>query len=256
MSVVLPDDLLELVLRKVQATPGAVALLLVGSAARGSMDRNSDWDFVCVVEDDDPWTRAYRDGGRETFAAPDGRQVELAFSSFSRLRRRMSEQTPEGIIATAEYLAEGLIIWPAKPDTRVKQLQSQARSLYHERPLPILPDDLAWRCYDIWNRVKDVEDTLDDPIAGYYLSFLPYWSLVTLYFRLARRWLPRPKAAFSAIEELDPELHSLCTRFTSATANAARHAVLCDMMQHLAREFGVEFERYYKSPAADPAPEV
>jgi hypothetical protein len=193
VSIALPEDIRRLIVKNVQSTPGAVALLLVGSAARGSMDPNSDWDFVCIVDDDVPWTRPYRDGGRKTFKATDGRQVELAFSSFSRLRRRIAEQSPEGIVATAEYLAEGLVVWLAGSDDGVRQLQAEARSIYNGRPDPIPADDLAWRCYDIWNRVKDVEDRLDDPVSGYYLAYLPYWGLVTLYFRLARVWLPRPK---------------------------------------------------------------
>jgi hypothetical protein len=251
MSLAVPEDLLEIIRGKAEATAGTVALLLVGSAARGYLDNNSDWDFVGIVDDEVPWSRPYRDGGRETFAAPDGRQVELAFSSFARLRRRMAEQFSEGVIATAEYLSEGSVVWVAGSDVRWRELLAEARSMLEGRPDVISPDDLAWRCYDIWNRVKDVEDTLDDPVAGYYLSFLPYWSLVTLYFRLAQRWLPRPKAVFASIEDLDPALHSLCAEFAGHSSNRIRHGVLRRMMEHLETRFGIEFERYYTSPPAD-----
>jgi hypothetical protein len=104
--------------------------------------------------------------------------------------------------------------------------------------------------------VKDLEDTRDDPIGGYYLAFLPYWSLITLYFRLARKWLPRPKAVFSTIESVDPELHRLCAQFTGSSTNRVRHHVLGEMIQHLAEEFGVEFDRYYTSPPAAPPPQA
>jgi hypothetical protein len=174
--------------------------------------------------------------------------VELAFSSFSRLRRRMAEQRPEGIIATAEYLTEGTVIWQVGADDRIRQLQDKARAAYNGRPDAISANDLAWRCYDIWNRVKDLEDSLDDPVSGYYLAYLPYWSLVTLYFRLARFWLPRPKVVFSTIKERDATLYDMCARFTDAGSNAGRHGVLREMMDYLEGKFGIVFERYYRTP--------
>ena len=253
VTTTLPDDLRQVMLGKVRTTQGAIGPLLVGSAARGSMDRNSDWDFVCVIDDDVPWPKPFRDGGRETFASPDGRQVEVAFASVARLRKRMAEQANEGIIAIAEFLAEGAMIWAT--GSKAQALKAEARVMRRRRPGVISGHELQWKCYEIWNQVKDVEDTLDDRVAGYYLSFLPYWNLVVLYFRLARRWLPRPKAVFTEIQKVDVTLYRMCSEFANASSNGTRNRVLREFMEYLAREFEVEFERYYTSPALSPTSE-
>jgi hypothetical protein len=254
MTVDVPEALLELMREKAQTTPGIIALLLVGSAARGYMEPNSDWDFVGVVEDEEKWSKPYRDGGRETFAGPDGRQVEVAFSSLSRLRRRIAEQSREGTNWTAEYLTEGLVIWPDAPDDRLRQLQAEARAILDGGPDAITQDDLAWRCYEIWNRVKDLEDAVADPVTGHYISLLAYWNLVTLYFRLAKEWLPRPKAMSPTVEALDPNLHKLCSEFAVASSNRAHHRVLRGMMELIEGCFGIVFESYYTSPPVDAPP--
>lgn len=245
-----PEPPTEFVLGRIRDTPGLIALFLVGSGARGDLDPNSDWDFVAVVDDKTPWPKPFRDGGRETCSAPDGRQVEVMFATAERLRTRMREQGAAGIIATAEFLAEGRLVWSAGSAGAV--LQKEAQSLHRSRPGPIPQHDLQWRCYEIWNQVKDLEDRLDDPVSAYYLAFLPFWNLTALYFRLAREWLPRPKAVYPRLAKLDPDLYGLCERHGTARTSRARLDILRRMMRHLSRRFDVRFGEFYTSPPVDP----
>ncbi len=240
----------EFVLDRVRDTPGLVALFLVGSGARGDVDPNSDWDFVAVIDDAAPWAKPFRDGGRETFPAPDGRQVEVMFATAGRLRRRMTEQAVAGIIATAEFLAEGRLAWSS--GSPAVALQAEAQALHKSRPAPIQEHDLQWRCYEIWNQVKDLEDRLDDSVSAYYLAFLPFWNITTLFFRLRREWLPRPKAVFPCLGRLDPALYDLCGRFDRARTSRARLRILDAMMRHLSDSFDVRFGEFYTSPTVDP----
>ncbi len=186
------------------------------------------------------------------FPAPDGRQVEIAFSSFGRLRDRMAEQATAGIVAIAEFLSEARVIYSANPD--VPKLRSEARALLRRQPPPLAEHELAWRAYEIWNQSKDVEDRLEDPVAAYYLSFLAYWNLVSLYFRLTRRWLPRPKAVFSTIRDIDPDMYALSRRYTRGSSAPARYRVIRQLMEALSQRFGVKFERYYTSPPVSKRP--
>ncbi len=234
---------------RVRATAGIIGVFFVGSGARGHMDKNSDWDLVAVIDDSVAWPKAFRDGGRETFRAADGRQVEVMYSSAGRLRKRMAEQAGAGVIATAEFLAEGRLLFEADPIA--SDLQEEARSLWKSRPEPIPNHDLRWRCYEIWNQVKDIDDSLDDPVSASYLSFLPFWNISVLFFRLSRQWLPRPKAVFPTIRDIDADLYALCERFATGRSPRSRLGTLRAMMRHLARRFALDFEAYYVSPLVE-----
>jgi hypothetical protein len=239
----------EFVRERVASTPGLIGLLLVGSAARGEMQKNSDWDFVAVISDDVPWPKPFRDGGRETFAAADGRQVEVAYRTAGSLRRRMAEQAVLGFKPFAEMLAEGLPVGEVS-DT-VRALQSDAREVLSKAPDPLPASELAWRCYEIWNQLKDVGDCLDDPLTSFYLSQLAFGNMVTLFIRLSGDWLPRPKAVFGQVEQLDSEFHGMCGRFAAAASPHGRYEVLCAIMEYLAQCFGLTFDAYYMSPAEE-----
>jgi hypothetical protein len=238
-------DVTEFVRWRVASTPGLIDLLLVGSAARGEMQKNSDWDFVAVISDDVPWPKPFRDGGRETFAAPDGRQVEVAYRTVGSLQRRMAEQAALGLKPFAEMLAEGLPIGEMSDSVRV--IQSEARGILSKAPDPLPAGDLSWRCYEIWNQLKDVEDCLDDPLTSFYLSQLAFWNMVTLFIRLSGGWLARPKAVFAQVKGLDAGLHGMCGRFAAATTPQDRYEILCAMMDDLSRRFSLTFDAYYTS---------
>jgi Nucleotidyltransferase domain len=243
----LPEAVL-LIAERVSRDQGVIGVFFVGSGARGDMDRNSDWDLVAVIDNNIAWPKPFRDGGRETFRAADGRQAEVMYSSAGRLRERMVEQAGMGIIATAEFLAEGRLLFET---ARVSVLQGEARSLSKSRPEPIPDDDLRWRCYEIWNQVKDLEDRINDAVSAYYLSFLPFWNLVVLFFRVGRCWLPRPKAVFPVLRDTDSDLYALCERFATARSPRSRLPTLRAMMRHLARRFALDFEANYVSPPVE-----
>jgi len=234
---------------RVSRAHGVIGVFFVGSGARGDMDMNSDWDLVAVIDDNVAWPKPFRDGGRETFRAADGRQVEVMYSSAGRLRKRIAEQAGVGVIATAEFLAEGRLLFEADPIA--SELQEKARSLWKSRPESIPDHDLRWRCYEIWNQVKDVEDRIDDADSAYYLSFLPFWNMVILSFRAGRYWLPRPKAVFPVLRDIDVDVYALCERFATARSPRSRLGTLRAMMRHLARRFALDFEAYYVSPPVE-----
>ncbi|HUF54062.1 MAG TPA: nucleotidyltransferase domain-containing protein [Dehalococcoidia bacterium] len=228
-------------------TPGVIGLLLVGSAARGEMSENSDWDFVAVIDDGVPWPKPFRDGGRESFQGPDGRQVEINYRTLSSLRGWTEEQAGQGVSAFAEMLGEGSPVGLQSP--AVGALQDWARAILESGPPPLASSDLAWRCYEIWNQVKDVEDTLTaDEVTSYYLAQAPFWGLTTLLIRLSGTWLPRPKAVFARVRDLDPEFFEIAQSCAVATTAGARYRALSEMMSRLAERFGLDFAAYYTSP--------
>ena len=243
------SEVTEFVLERVSSTPGLIGLLLVGSAARGEMQKNSDWDFVAVISDAVPWPKPFRDGGRETFAAPDGRQVEVAYRTADSLQCRIAEQAALGFGPFAEMLAEGLPV--GEMSDTIRALQSAAREVLSKAPDPLPAGELPWRCYEIWNQLKDVEDCLDDPLTSFYLSQLAFWNMVTLFIRLKGGWLARPKAVFAQVKGLDAGFHGMCDRFAEATSPQDRYEILCAMMLDLSRRFSLTFDAYYTSTAEE-----
>jgi len=65
------DAAIDRVTDRVKPIPGVMAVLLTGSAARGELLPNSEYDFLVLIDDGVPWPMPFRDGGREAYIDDD-----------------------------------------------------------------------------------------------------------------------------------------------------------------------------------------
>src|SRR4051794_26418792 len=98
------EEEIQRVITRAHELEGVVGVMLTGSAARGDMDENSDFDFLVLIDDAVPWPVPFRDGGRETYLDRTGRQVEIGFSTIARTRAKMAEGAARGIPFRAQPL--------------------------------------------------------------------------------------------------------------------------------------------------------
>jgi hypothetical protein len=239
------NHVVEAVLARVGPTPGLVALFQVGSMVYQRIDPFSDWDFVAVVDDGAEWPKAFRRGGRETFGAPDGRQVEVMYTTAGHLIRRMNEAATKGL-AYASQFAKGRVLY--ERGSAASRVAEEARRILTKGPPTIDKHDLAWECFDVWNKLKDVEDYLDRPDTARWLSAAAFDSLLTLFFRLHRAWISRAKDRMDDVRAIDSAFHGCCVSYLRSRSPGGALIALNGMRRKLERDFGLRFDAYYTSP--------
>jgi len=225
--------------------PGVKGVLLVGSAATRTTTRNSDYDFLVMIDDNVTWPMPFRDGGRRAWIDEDGRQVEVAFSTIGRFRRRSTEEEAEGSCLRRSGVAKSRVLWAA--DEAPEALVAESQAIVEAGPAPMERQDVLWECYDLWNQLKDIEDRLTDRRVVQILSGPTFAQFVRFFFRLECRWQPRPRDTIKAVAEVDRGYHALCVEFLDAGSGQARYDALERMASYLSGRFGLTFETGYTS---------
>jgi predicted nucleotidyltransferase len=233
------------VLQRGGEIPGVGAVLLTGSAARDELLPNSDYDFLILIDDGVPWPMPFRDGGREAYIDEERRQVEIGFSTFHRARTKTTESAAQGIPFRAQAFVEARVL--ARHGDAIDHLIAEARSTLGTGPPLLERQDVLWECYDIWNQMKDLQDVLDDPPTADLIAAPLFEHLLRFYFRIERRWLPRPKAMMRSLADANPEYLRLALSYVEAPSTLEQLAALQAMMGYLAQRFDLVFEAGYVS---------
>jgi hypothetical protein len=239
------DRIADQVVAWARTLGGVCGVLLAGSAATGEMTANSDYDFVVVIDDAAPWPLPFRDGGRQTWIEDDGRQVEVAYTTVARYRRRCAEEEAAGSCWRRQGVARSRVLHSR--DGSVESLIEEARRIAAAPPEPMPHQDVLWECYDIWNQLKDIEDRLQDEQTVRLLAAPLFAQLIGFFFRLDARWKPRPRDMLRVLAETDSPLHELAAAFLAAPSAAALSDALWQIARYLAESFGVKFEAGYVS---------
>lgn len=225
--------------------PGAKGVLLVGSAATRTTTPNSDYDFLVMIDDNAPWPMPFRDGGRRAWIDEGGRQVEVAYNTMGRMRRRSAEEEATGSCLRRDGLANARVLWAADDDMQALVAESQA--VVAAAPPPMESQDVLWECYDLWNQLKDIEDRLTDRRVVQILAGPTFAQFLRFFFRLERRWQPRPRDILRTVAGIDRGCHERCVEFLDAGSAQAQYDALERVASYLSYRFGLTFEAGYTS---------
>ena len=231
------------------ATPGRVATLLVGSTATGTRRPLSDVDFLVVVDDAVPWPVPVRDGGREAWTHESGVQIEVAFTSVSRLRRVMLEEAERGSALRLVQLTDGRLIGAAAAP--YEELRAEAEARVRAGPPALEQQEIAWECYEIWMRLREVEGLIAVGSPALLVADALFEQIVGLTSRLRREWPPHRKHIFRAIAEDDDLLAPTARRYAGAGSDEARRLALTDLTARVGAAFGLTFSGSYRSRGPD-----
>lgn len=200
-------------------------MLLGGSVAYGSPCKRSDLDIYVIVRR--PWRQR-----RTTFV--DGVEVELFINPVRQIRKEIQEADP----ATCTMFARGRVLHD--PDGVIASLVSEARAV-REQPRPeVRPEDVPLPRYQPTDLLKDAQDLAGiDEAAAKYLIFVTLQATMDAYYRIARRWPPKPKHLLRDLHAHAPELEQAVRRVLSCDGPAAdRCAALAALVEDVLRPVG------------------
>lgn len=186
-----------------------VGIIASGTIIRGNPSPSSDLDLY-VLHRAPERQRVQRFFG--------GVPAEIFVNPPARVERSFESDRRDGRLITAHLLATGFVVYDADPV--VEQLRARAAQVLDSPPEPS-PEKLIRERYAVSTGLEDAEDVaeVDADLCAALLCRVVERA-VEYRFWTARRWQPRYKDTFSALETLDSGL-AACVRAFYQTADPA-----------------------------------
>ena len=239
------EELVAEVATKLEGTPHRVATLLTGSTATGTRRPLSDVDFMVILDDVEPWPVRVRDGGREAWTHESDVQIEVGYTSVSRLRSFMLAEAEQGSADRLRLLTDGRLIGAAAEDFEALRADAETR-LRAEPPAPDAKE-IAWECYGIWMRQREVEGLVAAGVPALLVADALFEQLVRLTCRLRGSWVPQSKHLFVEIADDDDVLGPGGRLYAEGGNDRERQRVLVELMRSVGEAFGLTFSGVYRS---------
>jgi hypothetical protein len=174
--------------------PDLLGLLLAGSVAYGTSYTRSDLDIFVIIEPS--WRQR-----RAIFV--DSIEVDLFINPPQKIREYFADTDDSA--STITMFARGRILYD--PTGIMQTLAAEAKQLY-EQPTPELtPQALLLLRYGLTDMLKDAQDLAEtDPEAAAYQISLTLQAVLDAYYKLQRRWQPKPKHLLRDLHAHSPEI--------------------------------------------------
>lgn len=226
------DAIIAKLIEKLRLSLGTelVGVIVGGSRLRGEQDNNSDLDVVVVVE------RPQRK--RWNFVI-DGVEVETFINPLAQMHRYFVEERDDGRGLMPHLCATGLIVL----DTGgvMKSLQTEAQHIWRAGPPPF-SDRERWQFrYHAADALRDIEDVIDaDADRAAMLIGLLVPKLIDMHYRIAGRWLHKPKRVLLDLEIWDQGTARLVRKVQRAQVAAAtnRASTVHELARHVLAPIG------------------
>jgi len=205
-----------------------LGVLIGGSRLRGEGDNSSDLDVVVIIARPERrrWNIVVRDV-----------EIEMFVNPLFQMRRYFESERATGRGQMAHLISTGRIVLDA--GQVMSDLQSEARAIWESGPPP-LSNYERWRYrYGVADSLRDIEDvsTIDPERTSYLLgSLLP--QLVDIHYRIAGRWLHKPKRALLDIATWDPRAANLARASCGTSEIGDRCSAIRELAIHVLGPLG------------------
>lgn len=196
------DALIKKLLEKLQQTLGddLIGVLVGGSRVRDEHGANSDFDVVVVV--------GRPERKRWNFVI-DGVEIETLINPLAQMKRYFADERDDGRGLMPHLCATGSIIFD--PRGVVASLQSEARTIWQSGPPPLSQRERWQFRYHVAVALRDLDDVVEarDESSATLLIGILRPKLIDMHYRIAGRWLQKPKRIIRELESWDPRMAAL-----------------------------------------------
>lgn len=180
---------LDVIVPELEATPGVLAVLFFGSAARGKVSPTSDIDLYAITE---------RDTQRHLGRRESGVMLEVSFASIAQMRERLERETP--IIVHA--FATGRLLFD-RSGGAATLLCSEGAALWKQGPRRLTSSDVVrWR-FHLTDRLYDLEGVPASTPGAILLAAESVQTAIAAYCAAHQLWLPSARRAVDALSDHD-----------------------------------------------------
>lgn len=218
------DDILYLVRAELEAEfgPDLLGVAAGGSRLRGEGDAYSDIDLVVVIAQGRRQRRNIVVGGVE---------VEMFINPPFQIYRYLREDLEDGRGLMQHLLSTARIIYD--PAGTMQELRREATAQWQSGPAPLSLRERGWAArYAPADGLRDIRDVLYmDPLRAAFLlgQWLPL--IINNHYRIAGRWLAKPKRVLLDLETWDAAAAALARRAVVGPL-PERVAALEELIQH------------------------
>lgn len=215
-----PKDILD----QIKSIPGCEAIIFTGSRQQGGFTDSSDWDFYVLLSDEfKSFRKTWIFNGQfiETFC-----NTLESIDENELINSKISN-------AAINILATGIIVHDT--DNRMLEVQRRAIELSEKGPPGPSEEQKLVMGYTLKNHIDDLEALNELNISGYYLKQIALQFAVESYYKLGKRWMPRPRSIESDIQIHNPAIGELYVR-SSETMKAVD---IVDLLKSIADIYNI-----------------
>jgi hypothetical protein len=186
----IPDD----ILKQIESIPGCDGIIFTGSRQQGTATKNSDWDFYILLADgfeSFKKTWAYMDTFIEVFANTLDR-INMNDLDINKFPNPAIGMITTGIILTDK-------------SGQLKKIQSRAKRIYRDGPSALKDSQRLFIAYFLRTFIDDLISLEELNIDGYYLQERATIYSLESFYKLNRKWMPKPKDVEKDLFAIDHE---------------------------------------------------
>lgn len=223
------NDIIKVALAELRAEFGSdlEGIAAGGSRLRGEGNAYSDIDMVVVI--------AQPRRQRRNIVVH-GVEVEMFINPLFQVLRYLREDYQDGRGLMQHLLSTAQIVYD--PQGAIAELQREATAQWHTGPAPLSLREHGWAArYAPADGLRDIRDVLDDPVRAAYLLGEQLPRVINNHYRIAGRWLNKPKRVLLDLASWDPRAAELARAAVGGTL-AERLAALEALIEHTLAPLG------------------
>lgn len=201
------------------------AALIFGSLARGEATRDSDFDVIVVVDEDNPCKNI-------NHPIIGGVKLDLSFTSLAQLRSSLDQQIAER--ERVPILAESLIVFDKTG--ALTCLCEMARTV---QPAKITPEEHQFLQFMFYHGNNKVERNLQsDPVTALFVMHVGLNDFLKFHYRIQGHWWVSSKRMLADLRSWDSILAQLIERFITTCEVQAKFQAWSDIIDHILEPLG------------------
>ena len=210
-------------IHRIRSGESVLAVILTGAAAELlDFTKLRDIDIFVILSKGQFLEREVAD--------KDGVIWDITYLPVSLLKQGIKEKWP--------FLIHGL--YKSKPislDMQVSSLLAQIQSLYLQGPGALPEEELKYLRFKLTQDYEDLFNRRGDALNAKFLAYYLFKEILTAYFRLNNKWVPREKKILSSIKQ-EKELYKLCLNFLEENNVEKNLSYLQNMIKYVLNPWG------------------
>jgi len=211
---------------RIKSEESVLAVILTGAAAVAELPSFTplrDIDIFVILSRGEYLEREV--------AEKEGVTWDITYLPVNLLKQGINEKWP--------FLVHGL--YKSKPiiikDTQINNLLEQIISLYLQGPGVLTQEEIRYIRFKLSQDYEDLSNRRKDPLNVKLLAYNLFKEILTVYFRLNNKWVPKDKKILSVIEA-EKDLYNLCVKFLEEKNAEKNLSYLQDMIKYILNPWG------------------
>ncbi len=217
---------LETILAHLKKLPFCEGIIFSGSRLEGAYSPDSDYDFTVLVSKGKSYYKIYK---YKKYL------IDICCATAGVIKEK---DLTNKRVANAELhiLTNGQILFDKF--SNLEKIQTAAKKIWKNGPAKLSKKDIVEIGYAFKTYTDDLKNSIEKNLDGFYLQNYVIQNVVKFFFKLYKKWQPRPRDVEQEIQKIDIRFWKLYKE-ANISVNKGRSAKIIKMIEYLVKKFSL-----------------